>query len=92
MNARAVVLPSVFAATILKDIAETSTPMVIYHLKLVKEIQIRNYNGLIGHTSLVMARYNNLSLFQRKRFDQQSFGDLFKAAIKNWPTELSLMR
>ena len=49
------------------------------HLKLVKEIQIRNYDGLIGHTSLVMARYNILSLFQRQNIDQRSFGDLFRA-------------
>jgi DDE superfamily endonuclease len=49
------------------------------HLKLVKEIQIRSYDGLISHTSLVMARYNILSLFQRKSIDQRSFGDLFRA-------------
>jgi len=49
------------------------------HLKLVKEIQIRNYDGLIGHTSLVMIRYNILSLFQRESIDQRSFGDLFRA-------------
>ncbi len=49
------------------------------HLKLVKEIQIRNYDGLIGHTSLVMARYNMLSLFQRENVDQRSIGDLFRA-------------
>lgn len=49
------------------------------HLKLVKEIQIRNYDGLIGHTTLVIARYNLLSLFQRERVDQRSFGDLFRA-------------
>lgn len=49
------------------------------HLKLVKEIQIRNYDGLVGHTSMVMARYNMLSLFQRESVDQRSFGDLFRA-------------
>lgn len=49
------------------------------HLKLVKEIQIWNYDGLIGHTSLVMARYNILSLFQRESVDQRSFEDLFRA-------------
>ena len=49
------------------------------HLKLVKEIQIRNYDGLIAHTSLVIARYNILSLFQRQRIDQRSFGELFRA-------------
>lgn len=49
------------------------------HLKLVKEIQIRNYDGLIGHTSLVIARYNMLSLLQRQHTDQRSFGDLFRS-------------
>ena len=49
------------------------------HLKLVKEIQLRNYDGLIAHTSLVIARYNMLSLFQRQCIDQRSFGELFRA-------------
>ena len=49
------------------------------HLKLAKEIQVRNYDGLIAHTSLVIARYNMLSLFQRERIDQRSFGELFRA-------------
>jgi len=40
------------------------------HLKLAKEVQIRNYDGLIGHTSVVIARYNILSLFQRQNVDQ----------------------
>ena len=48
------------------------------HLKLVKEVQLRSYDGLIGHTSLVFARYNILSLFQRQQVDQRSFGDLFR--------------
>ena len=34
---------------------------------------------LIGHNSLVMARYNILNLFQRESVDQRSFGDLFRA-------------
>ena len=49
------------------------------HLKLVKEIQIRSYDGLIAHTSLVIARYNMISLFQRQCMDQRSFGELFRA-------------
>lgn len=49
------------------------------HLKLAKEIQIRSYDGLIGHTSLVFARYNMLTLLQRQYSDQRSFGDLFRA-------------
>lgn len=49
------------------------------HLNLAKEIQLRNYDGLIAHTSLVIARYNMLSLFQRQCEDQRSFGELFRA-------------
>ena len=49
------------------------------HLNLAKEIQLRNYDGLIPHTSLVVARYNMLSLFQRQCADQRSFGELFRA-------------
>lgn len=49
------------------------------HLKLVKEVQIRDYDGLIGHTSVVFARYNLLTLIQRHHSDQRSFGDLFRA-------------
>lgn len=48
------------------------------HLKLVKEVQLRSYDGLISHTSLVVVRYNLLTLFQRERDDQRSFGGLFR--------------
>jgi len=60
------------------------------HLKLVKEVQIRNYDGLIAHTSLVFARYNLLSLYQRQCMDQRSFGDLFRACNDEM-TNLSFM-
>ena len=60
------------------------------HLKLVKEIQIRNYDGLIAHTSLVIARYNMLSLYQRQCVDQRSFGELFRACNDEM-TNLSFM-
>ena len=60
------------------------------HLKLVKEIQIRNYDGLIAHTSLVIARYNILSLYQRQSIDQRSFGELFRACNDEM-TNLSFM-
>ena len=52
------------------------------HLNLAKEIQLRNYDGLIAHTSLVIARYNMLSLYQRQCKDQRSFGELFRACNK----------
>src|SRR6056297_3032741 len=48
------------------------------HQKLVKENQLRDFDGLIGHTSMVMARYNMLTWFQRQQVDQRSFGDLFR--------------
>ena len=60
------------------------------HLKLAKEIQVRNYDGLIAHTSLVIARYNMLSLFQRQCMDQRSFGELFRACHKEM-TNLTFM-
>lgn len=60
------------------------------HLNLAKEIQLRNYDGLIAHTSLVIARYNMLSLFQRQCVDQRSFGELFRACNKEM-TNLSFM-
>ena len=56
------------------------------HLKLVKEIQIRNYDGLIGHTSLVMARYNILSLFKGKALTKGPLGIYSESVMKNWPT------
>ena len=37
------------------------------HLKLVKKIQIRNYDDLIGHTSLVMPRYNILEPVPKRK-------------------------
>lgn len=52
------------------------------HLKLVKEIQFRDFDGLIGHTSMVLARYNILTWFQRQQVDQRSFGDLFRFCNK----------
>ena len=48
------------------------------HLKLVKEVQIRDFDGLIGHTSMVLARYNILAWFQRQQVDQRSLGELFR--------------
>ena len=47
------------------------------HLKLVKEIQLRNFDGLIAHTTMVMMRYNLLSYEQRMNADLRSYGDAF---------------
>ncbi len=52
--------------------------MAKQHLKLVKEIQSRDFDGLIAHTTIVMMRYNFLSFYQRQNVDQRSYGDLFR--------------
>jgi len=48
------------------------------HLKMVKEIQLRNFDGLIAHTTIVMIRYNFLSYHQRMETDLRSYSDAFR--------------
>lgn len=48
------------------------------HLKLVKEIQLRNFDGLIAHTTIVMMRYNFLSYRQRMDLDLRSYNEAFR--------------
>jgi len=52
------------------------------HLKLVKEIQSRDFNSLIAHTTIVMMRYNFLSFFQRQSVDNRSIGYLFRCCCQ----------
>ena len=52
--------------------------MAKQHLKLATEIQLRDFDGLIAHTTIVMMRYNFLSYYQRLQVDHRSFGDLFR--------------
>lgn len=56
--------------------------MAKQHLKLVKEIQIRDYDGLVAHTTIVMMRYNFFSLCQREKADDRSYGDIFRLCCK----------
>jgi hypothetical protein len=53
--------------------------MIKQHLCLAKEIQCRDYDALIGHTSIVFMRYLFLVYHCRLSSDQRSFGDLFHA-------------
>jgi hypothetical protein len=53
--------------------------MIKQHLSLAKEIQCRDYDALIGHTSIVFMRYMFLAYHCRLSTDQRSFGDLFHA-------------
>jgi len=51
--------------------------MAKQHLKLAKEIQCRDYDALIAHTSIVFMRYMFLSYQCRVETDHKTFGDLF---------------
>jgi len=51
--------------------------MAKQHLKLAKEIQCRDFDALIAHTSIVFMRYMFLAYQCRIETDQRTFGDLF---------------
>lgn len=53
--------------------------MVKQHLKLAKEIQCRDFDALIAHTSIVFMRYMFLAYQCRIETDHRTFGDLFYA-------------
>jgi hypothetical protein len=53
--------------------------MAKQHLKLAKEIQCRDFDALIAHTSIVFMRYMFLAYQCRMQTDHRSFGDLFYA-------------
>ena len=56
--------------------------MIKQHLNLAKEIQCRDYDALVGHTSIVFMRYMFLSYHCRLSTDQRSFGKLFHACCE----------
>jgi len=51
--------------------------MAKQHLKLTKEIQCRDFDALIAHTSIVFMRYMFLAYQCRIETDHRTFGDLF---------------
>ena len=53
--------------------------MAKQHLKLAKEIQARDFDALIAHTTIVFMRYMFLAYQCRIETDHRSFGDLFYA-------------
>lgn len=53
--------------------------MAKQHLKLAKEIQCRDYDALIAHTTIVFMRYMFLAFECRMATDQKTFGELFYA-------------
>lgn len=53
--------------------------MAKHHLNLEREVQVRDYDGLVAHTSLVFTRYLFLAVQQRFHDDPRSIGGLFFA-------------
>lgn len=53
--------------------------MAKQHLNLAKEIQCRDFDALIAHTTLVFMRYQFIAYCIRMESDHRSFGDLFYA-------------
>ena len=53
--------------------------MAKQHLKLAKEIQCRDFDALIAHTSIVSMRYMFLAYRCRLETDYRTLGDLFYA-------------
>ena len=51
--------------------------MAKQHLKLAKEIQCRDFDALIAHTSIVFMRYMFLAYQCRTETDHRTFGELF---------------
>jgi len=56
--------------------------MAKQHLKLVKEIQCRDFDMLIAHTTIVFIRYMFIAYRVRMETDHRSFGDLFYACCQ----------
>ena len=56
--------------------------MAKQHLKLAKEIQCRDFDALIAHTSIVFMRYMFLAYQCRMETDHRTFGDLFYACCE----------
>lgn len=53
--------------------------MAKQHLRLAKEIQSRDFDALVAHTTIVFMRYMFLSYQLRMQNDHRTFGDLFYA-------------
>lgn len=56
--------------------------MAKQHLKLAKEIQSRDFDALVGHTTIVFMRYMFLAYLNRVETDHRTFGDLFYACCQ----------
>jgi len=53
--------------------------MMKHHLNLEKETQLRDYDGIVAHTTIAMMRYVFLAIEQRCHDDPKTIGSLFFA-------------
>ena len=53
--------------------------MMKHYLNLEKEVQLRDYDGIIGHITIAMMRYMFLAFEQRCHDDPRTLGSLFHA-------------
>lgn len=51
-------------------------------LRLTKEFQLRSYDGLVAHTTIVMIRYLHLSLQSRENKDGRSISEAFHMCVE----------
>lgn len=56
--------------------------MTKQHLNLEREVQHRDYDGLVGHVTIVMTRYIFLAFEQRNLDDQKTLGSLYYACCE----------
>lgn len=56
--------------------------MTKQHLRLTNETQLRSYDSMIAHTTIVLLRYIFLTVGQRKSIDNKSFGGMFYHMIE----------
>jgi len=56
--------------------------MAKHHLNLEREVQLRDYDGIVAHTSLVFSRYLFLAVQQRFHDDPRSIGSLYHACCE----------
>lgn len=54
--------------------------MAKHYLKLDSEIQVRDFDSILAHSTIVMIRYIFLTVEQRLASDDRTIGDLFLAA------------
>jgi hypothetical protein len=53
--------------------------MIKSFLRLAKEFQMRSFDAMVAHTSIVLVRYMFLSLEVRENKDERTFGEIFHA-------------